>query len=150
MVNGLWSGEEEHHWSVLLWIPSMKSICSALFLGDLFLNQLILQVGKLRLSVGPRPEPESPNFWLILNPMQICLEATKPEACHRATELCLQSVCKGRVYIALYCGGKRLIEQGRGSTCCKDVVGGRWQDAVIWVQDLVFEVGIIMPAGLPS
>lgn len=45
--------------------------------------------------------------------------------------------------------GERLYELGRGSTCCKDVVGGGWQDAVIWTQDLVFEVGIIMPAGLP-
>lgn len=119
MVHGLWSGEEEHHWSVLFWIPSMKSICSALFLGDLFLNQLILQVGKLRLSVGPRPEPESPNFGLILNPMQICLEATKPEACHRTTELCLQSVCKGRVYIAMYCGGKGLLSRGEEAPVAK-------------------------------
>lgn len=43
--------------------------------------------------------------------------------------------------------GGKAYELGTGSTCCKDVVGGGWQDAVIWTQDLVFEVGT--PAGLP-
>lgn len=155
---GFESGVEGHCWSVLLWIPS-KSQHEKHYLGiilrDLFLQPAHFTGGKTKaLSWWPCQDQ---NTSLLISGLHWfpCRFAHKQQNPKPATDkeshvFSWYAVELRKMCIAKYRGGKGWWGAGQEET----PVAKMWKEAdgktVIWAQGLVFEVGIIMPAGLPS
>lgn len=126
MVHGLrvWWGM--HRGQSSSGFPAWGTLALRGSLGIRYSNQLISQVGTLRLSLGVvfRLELKSLNFWQILILLQICLETAKPQAA-REKQSCVLSQCTKelrKIFTAACCGGKGLGGGERKHVRC----AGRW------------------------